>query len=257
MTQFVCLSGLPRSGSTLLSAVLSQNPAIHSEGNSAVQQLMCDMYKSITINSVEQLAANRREMTERDLMISVPNIYYRHIRGADGGPPRIIVDKSRAWTLIWNVELARRYIDKNIKMIVLERPVKEVFKSFNKLYVRNGLSEEIRAERLNKMIEPQSDPIVTSLDGLRYARSHNQDNNFLFIQYADMLTDMKGVLDRIYEFCGWEKYEHDLTNINNLHQEDDEFYGLEGFHTVRKTISKDDEEFDFPKGFPLSNPIFL
>jgi sulfotransferase len=253
MTQFVCLSGLPRSGSTLLSAVLSQNPSIHAEGNSAIQQLMCDMYKSITINSVEQLKANRREMTERDLMISIPNLYYRHL----SKNIKIIVDKSRAWTLVWNVELARRYIDKNIKMIVLERPVKEVFESFNKLYVRNGWDEEKRTERLNAMLEPQSDPIVTSLDGLRYARTHNQDNNFLFIQYADMLTDMKGVLNRIYEFCGWEKYEHDLTNIHNLHQEDDEFYGLKDFHTVRKTISKDDEEFELPKGFPLSNPLFL
>jgi hypothetical protein len=64
-----------------------------------------------------------------------------------------------------------------------------------------------------------------------------------------MLTDMKGVLDRIYEFCGWEKYEHNLNHIHNLHQEDDEFYGLEGFHTVRKTVSKDDEEFELPAGF--------
>ena len=38
--QFVCLSGLPRTGSTLLSAILSQNPLIHAEGNSAVSPLM-------------------------------------------------------------------------------------------------------------------------------------------------------------------------------------------------------------------------
>jgi len=45
-SQFVCLSGLPRSGSTLLSAILSQNPLIHAEGNSAVCQLMWDMQMS-------------------------------------------------------------------------------------------------------------------------------------------------------------------------------------------------------------------
>ena len=32
--QFVCLAGMPRAGSTLLAAILSQNPQIHTEGNS-------------------------------------------------------------------------------------------------------------------------------------------------------------------------------------------------------------------------------
>ena len=245
MTHFVCLSGLPRSGSTLLSAILSQNPAIHSEGNSAVQQLMCDLYQSITINSVEQFTANHRQKTEDELMISIPNIYYRHL----SKEIKIIVDKSRAWTLSWSVELARRYIDKNIKMIVLERPIIEVFKSFNKLYVRNGWDEAKRTETLNAMLEPRGAPITAALEGIKYARQHNQDNTFLFIQYADLIENPKDVLDRIYEFCGWEKYEHNFTHINNLHPEDDEVYGLKDFHKVRETISKDEEKFELPNGF--------
>ena len=32
--QFVCLAGMPRAGSTVLAAILSQNPQIHTEGNS-------------------------------------------------------------------------------------------------------------------------------------------------------------------------------------------------------------------------------
>ena len=62
MEQFVCLSGLPRSGSTLLTAILSQNPLIHAEGNSAVCQLMWDLHQSGLTTAKEQLKANGREV---------------------------------------------------------------------------------------------------------------------------------------------------------------------------------------------------
>ena len=77
--QFVCLSGLPRSGSTLLSAILSQNPDIHAEGNSAVCQLMWDINKSCETTASEQLKANYREKTINDMVLSIPNTYYKNI----------------------------------------------------------------------------------------------------------------------------------------------------------------------------------
>ncbi len=40
---FYFISGLPRTGSTLLSSILYQNPLIHTEGNSALCQLMWDI----------------------------------------------------------------------------------------------------------------------------------------------------------------------------------------------------------------------
>ena len=76
--QFVCLSGLPRAGSTLLSAILSQNPLIHSEGNSAVCQLMWDMEKSLINNCGEQINANNRQSTVNDLISNIPYIYYKN-----------------------------------------------------------------------------------------------------------------------------------------------------------------------------------
>ena len=79
MTQFVCLSGMPRSGSTLLSSILSQNPIIHAEGNSAVCQLMWDMHISCTKHVDEQIGATNREYTIRDLVVQIPNTYYKNV----------------------------------------------------------------------------------------------------------------------------------------------------------------------------------
>ena len=122
--KYIGLSGLPRSGSTLLSSILSQNPDIHAEGNSAVCQLMADMQHSCNWNSKEQLLANNRHNTTKDLISSIPSIYYKDVKAS------IIIDKCRSWTLPLNMDMFYNYLDSNPKIIVLERPIIDVVKSF-------------------------------------------------------------------------------------------------------------------------------
>jgi len=226
--QIVCMSGLPRSGSTLLSALLSQNPAIHAEGNSAVCQLLWDMYVSTTQNCGEQLKANDRERTVRDLISSIPHIYYKDISA------NIVVDKCRSWSLLPNIQLLQAFVGSDIKMIILERPMEEIVKSFARLYKENGLYEE---EKMNNLLTPDTEPIMRSFNGLKYAKNNNEKGQFLFVSYADLVTNTENVIHDIYEFFGWEWFEHDLTNIVNKHPENDEVYGLKGMHEVRPVIS--------------------
>jgi sulfotransferase len=241
-TQFVCLSGLPRSGSTTLSAILSQNPAIHAEGNSAVCQLIWDMNLSCTHNVTEQLQANNREYTIRDLIVQVPNTYYRNApRGT-----KVILDKCRAWTLPANVALLRKYIDPNIKIIVLERPITDVFKSFAKLYKHNQWSETVSHECLNDMLKHDTEPIMRPLKGISEAKASNSANTFLFIQYDDLVTDPQATLDRIYKFCGWAPFQHTFQGIVNKHPENDESYKLKGFHDIRSKLEKKENTIVLP-----------
>lgn len=115
MNQFVCLSGLPRCGSTLLSTILDQNPLIHAEGNSAVCQFIWDMHHSGTVNASEQLQGNWRTGCVKDIIKAIPDIYYK----ARPAGKQIVVDKCRSWTIPANVELLKKYIDSKIKIIVL------------------------------------------------------------------------------------------------------------------------------------------
>lgn len=231
MEQFVCLSGLPRTGSTLLSAILSQNPKIHAEGNSALCQLMWDMFVSCKNASNEQLSANCREKTVYDLLSQLPHIYYK-----DAKEP-IIVDKCRTWLLRANIELLKNYITKDYKIIVLERPVTDIVKSFSKLYSRNNVSID-----LNKFLLPNSDPIMRSIVGINQAKKEakNDDSHYLFISYEELINNTKETISKIYNFCGWEPFEHDFNNIVVKYPEDDTIYGLKGFHTVRSYIKKEE-----------------
>jgi sulfotransferase len=221
---FVALSGLPRTGSTLLSAILSQNPEIHAEGNSAVCQLMWDMQQSCEGAAAEQLSANYRKTDQDALVSSIPPIYYRNVKALH------IVDKCRSWTLPDNMAMLRRYVTDDPKVIVLTRPLDEIVASFVRLREANGWTDPEAG-----LLEPMSEPIMRSQFGVEYARATNT-GEFLFIEYADLIGDTVAVLDSIYTFCGFEPFAHDLGKIVNKHPEDDTVYGLSGMHDVRPRI---------------------
>jgi len=226
MKQFVALSGLPRTGSTLLSAVLSQNPNIYSEGNSAVCQLMWDLSQSAEINCREQLAANRRHTTTYELVSQIHHTYYRNTTRP------IVVDKCRSWTLPANQDLLRRFITDTPKTIVLTRPIEEIVASFAKLYERNNKPFDE-----SMLLREDTEPLMRSLRGVELAKKINS-GEFLFVTYDELLTETDAVLDAIYSFIGADRYEHDLCNIFNETPEDDLVYGLDGMHTIRRTISQ-------------------
>jgi len=221
---FVCLSGLPRSGSTLLSTILHQNPDIYAEGNSAVCQLMWDMQQSCEISSREQLEANYRFNTAYDLISEIPNIYYQNTTRP------IIVDKCRSWTLPANQDLLRRYVTDTPKTIVLTRPVDEIVNSFQSLHELNNKPFDA-----NEYLREDSEPLMRSLRGVEWAKQVNQ-GEFLFVTYNELVTETDNVLDEVYSFIDAPRFEHDLNNIENVMCENDFVYGLAGMHDVRSEI---------------------
>lgn len=220
------LSGLPRSGSTLLSAILSQNPDIHAEGNSAICQLMWDTQQSCEITAAEQLKANNRLSTQDDILRSLPWIYYKNVTALH------IVDKCRSWTMPDNMKMIRRYITPDPKVIVLLRPLDEVFDSFARLRAANDINADV-----SDLMIPGSDPVMRSYEGAMLAQASG-DSAFLFIEYADLCDNPQIVMNRIYAHCGWKPFLHDFDHVVNMHPEDDSVYGLAGMHDIRKKVGR-------------------
>lgn len=240
--KFVCLSGLPRSGSTLLSAILSQNPKIHAEGNSAVCQLMWDLKQSIVNNAKEQIAANNRYQTTYDLISQIPHIYYKNNNPSE----KIVIDKCRSWTIPDNIDLLQKFIDANIKIIVLERPIIEIVKSFVKLYKNNG-----KETNLDFLLTENTEPIMRSLGGVMWAKQNNHKNTFLFISYKNLIENTEKTIKDIYDFCGFEYFTHDFSNIVLKYPENDDIYKLKGQHSIRPTIQKEENKTKLPDNIKL------
>ena len=228
MKQKLCyISGLPRTGSTLLSSILMQNPSVHSEGRSALCQMMWDMQCSINGPSQDALKASRRlEKTSMDIMAEFPALYYKSVS------KDIIFDKCRTWTLYENHQIIKRYINESPKIVVLVRPVDEIVRSFAKLRLDNGWVSDVYTD----LLLPNTDPLTLPLDGIKYAK-YIRDEGFLFVTYKSLVENTAMVLEQIYNHCEIDFFSHDFDEIKRAFVEDDEVYGLIGMHDVRQEIS--------------------
>jgi sulfotransferase len=226
--EFFALSGLPRTGSTLLSSILSQNPNIHAEGQSAVCQLMWDMHESLQTDLCKNvLLANNRADTAHSLMSSVFKTYYKNVKA------KYVLDKSRSWTLPENVQMLKKYITKNPKIIVMVRPIEEIVQSFVEIRKLNGWKENFEIG----LWEPNTEPLTRPLLGVEYAKKNNSGEYF-FVEYNDLVDNPKETIEKIYNFCEWEPFNHTFTNIKNINPENDEVWGFKGLHEVRPEIRR-------------------
>jgi sulfotransferase len=239
--QFSFLSGLPRTGSTLLCSLLSQNPNLHTEGLSQVCNLIWQTHIGCANTSLngwnEDILVSNRQHTIYNIIKAIPNLYYADVN------KQFIFDKCRTWTLPNNVALIKQYITDKPKIVVLVRPVDEIVSSFVRIRIKNNWDENML---YNGLLVDGDNPIMIPLEAALLAKNNNH-GEFLFVQYDEIVFDTKKTLEKIYDFCGWPKYQHNLENIIRPFVQYDEVYNLTGLHDVRKTVEKQKYHIDLPK----------
>lgn len=221
------ITGLPRTGSTLLSSLLSQNPNIYAAGNSPVSQMMFDMHISVTENCDEQFEALGLDGSE--YISDIIDKFYSKTKS------KYIFDKSRSWGKNLNIDIIKKYITKKPKFIVLLRSVTEIFSSFINLAEKN----EIHDQRNYHSILTGTNEVISESYFATLNLIENHFDNCIFIFYDEIVEDPQKVISKIYNFCNIKsKFKHSFTNIKNKYPENDEAYELLGMHDVRPTILK-------------------
>jgi sulfotransferase len=233
--KFFFLSGLPRSGSTLLLNIILQNPQFYSEGNSALCQLMWDAEVSCKINSYEQLLTSNKENFNFEYISQIPKIYYPVNK-------KYIIDKCRSWTMPDNYNLIKNYITKKPKIIVLTRDVKDIVKSFINI---GPLYDGQTKESIPYDLFNHDEPLLRSVYGVHFAKNNYED--ILFIDYKELVNDTKSSLNKIYSYLGTKNYDHNLSFIEQKIKENDDFFKTK-IHSTRKAISfSNNEKITLPK----------
>lgn len=218
------VSGLPRSGSTLLTTLLYQNPLIHTEGLSALCDVMWQTHQSLT--NAQSTFANYRQTQAYQMVADLPSRYYSNVTRP------IVIDKCRTWTASDNVLMLKHYVALEPKIIVLTRNPADIIASFKLLFERNG--------RDDFDTSGMADEFNWSMIGVQMAKDANDPNTFLFVEFEDLIGNTQHELNRIYKFLDMELFQHDLDNIVTMNPENDSVYGLQGMHDVRRTIGRRD-----------------
>ena len=244
--KYAFLSGLPRSGSTLLASILNQNPNIHSGANSPMCGMMWNLERSIIAS--EQFNAYPKMHVVPPMVLGVLDSFY------SDRTESLIIDKSREWSMPQHFELLKRVLPYEPKIIVCVRPIIEILASFINLVNNNSgnasfIDKEIEAHkqvhfyhhphetRCDSLMRPGG-PIDNALYGVAFASQPENKPYFHIVEYSDVVANTKETIDGIYKFLGIEPFEHDYSNIENKFHERDETYGLYGMHDVRRRLSR-------------------
>lgn len=245
MKQFAFMGGLPRSGSTLLSSILNQNPEIHSGANSPVCGVMYNVERAIVQS--EQFAAYPKPEVIPAVVGGVLDGWYSDIDA------EVVIDKSREWINPEYLGTLLRNFEGNPKIIVTVRSIPNVLASFISLIHKNPstpsfIDQEIEVRQDFNFYRPVDDVrcdhlmrpkgiIDNALFGLTFATSKGGSKYFHIVEYDDLIGDTEETISGIYNFLDVKPFEHDFTNIKNVVPEDDKVYGLAGMHDVRSSIS--------------------
>ena len=244
MKTFFFMAGLPRSGSTLLSALLNQNPLIHASSNSPICSAM-SLTKGHVLLSEQYRAHPKPEALTKTLYGMLDN-YYSDI-AAD-----YVVDKSREWSTPEHFSTLIEVLPYKPKVVIMVRDILDILASFINLSNENSgrktmLDTQISSDvfhfyrhpndlRCDYLMHPKGG-IDSALYGITNALLPDNQQYFHFIEYEELVASPTKELAKLYSFLEVEPFEHDLSNIDNSVKENDEVYGLIGMHDVRPTVS--------------------
>lgn len=239
------MAGLPRSGSTLLSSLLSQNPMIHAGPSSPVFSTMHVVESHFR---TDPFFKGFPKIAQGNAIIGdLINQYY-----SDTDRP-VVVDKNRAWP--GNIRFIEGYIGQRAKILCPVRDIAEVIASFITMIHRNPYKEgngrlNIIDEQLVKngillsddnrcdFIAGPQGILGQSIGAIQEALLHGLRDRLHFVEYKSLVSSPQNTMDEIYSFLGEERFSHDFENIENRHRENDlEIYGIQDMHMVRKQLS--------------------
>ena len=230
------VSGLPRSGSTMIQCVLRQNPAVHAEPVSSLA--VC--FNSIFANW-NQIEANKEypnEQAKRSVLKGILQNYHL------SSEKPIVFDKDRMWPS--RIALLEEVLQRPVKILCCVRNPAELLSSF----------EKIRRNNPTRLTMADGSPDGSTIAGrcLYYAGQNGAlgvahalikdsitmgyADRLLFIDYNRFCNSPKSQTKRIYDFFELPSFEHDYENIEQKEVYSDIELALPNLHRIKNKIEK-------------------
>jgi sulfotransferase len=244
--QYHFISGMPRAGTTLLAAILNQNPRFRAGMTSPLADIMgVVMAEASSKNDFSfDVSDEQRIALLRGL---VENFYSGQ---ADAG---VIFDTSRLWCS--RMQLLSALLP-GAKVIACVRHLSWVLDSMERLVRRQpvGVSKVFRFDTNTTMysrVEALTDPrgmvgfgFQATKDAFygQYAPGH-----LLLLTYESLARNPSAAMRAVYQFIGEPWYEHDFEHVAYNANEFDARVGMPGLHTVRPKVEPVDRVSVLPR----------
>ncbi len=244
------ISGLPRSGSTLLGALLRQNPRFHAGMSSPVGSLVNRLLEAMSEDNEFSVFITPEH--KRALTLSIFSTFYQ--AQAD---KEVIFDTNRLWCS--KLPLIKELFP-TAKVICCVRNVAWIMDSIERLVRKNvfdvsGLfnnpTERATVYTRTEALSQGGRLVGFAYNALKEAFYSEYSSSLLLVDYDILAQAPDKTLSLIYQFLGEEPFEHDFNNVYYEASEFDRSLHTEGLHNVRQKV-----EFR-PRATVLPPDLFL
>jgi sulfotransferase len=230
------ISGLPRAGSTLLSALLRQNPALHADITSPVGALVTGMMRAISQGNESALMID--DAQRESLLRGVFDNYYHALH-----PIKTVFDTNRGWTTRLTM-LATLF--PQAKMICCVRQIPWILDSFERLIRQNRWEVSKLFDfdpggtvysRAAGLMGPDG-MVGFAINAVKQAMHSAESNRLMLLPYDVLAGDPAYALKQFYEFTGLAPFKHDFENVAFEAAEFDARLGTPGLHSIAPKVAR-------------------
>ena len=238
MKKIFFISGMPRSGSTLLCNILNQNPDIYASPTSGLIEILF-MIRNKWDSFIEMKAQPEEtsELQKKNILRPLLSNAYSH-RKED-----IIFDKSRGW--LSHIEMLDWLYD-DVKVLVPVRNIVDILASFEKLWRNSSKHNQAQFEKDNyikfqtvagrcEVWSSETQPVGLAFNRIKDALLRGHRDKMLFIRYERLTQYPDVLLSNVYDFLELPFYEHDFDNVEQTTVENDRVHGMD-LHTIRPKV---------------------
>ncbi len=227
------ISGLPRSGSTLLSALLRQNPRFHAGVTSPVAGLVTSLVAQMS--GISEFAPFFDGARRRAVLHGVFDSYYGEVQP-------VVFDTNRNWTAKAPIALE---LYPRAKFICMVREIGWINDSIERLLRKNPL-EVARVlsfqpgnsvySRTEALMNSETGMIGLAWSSLREMWFSDLQDRMIIVNYDRLTREPAVVMRKLYEALGEAPYEHDFDNVVFDEPDYDANLGVPGLHKVRAKV---------------------
>lgn len=213
MKKYYYLVSLPRSGNTVISSILNQNPKIAVSANSIVPSILWNVHE--TISNTTSFSNFPDEDSYVNVMKNIIPNYYQYWN------QEYIIDRSN-WGSPNNYKIIEKFSPNKPKYLILVRSIIEVLASFIKWSNENKpnfIDNESRASSIEDKCDFLMRPdlqIVQSYCAIYNIISQGNDD-YLIIDYNNFVKNPELQIEKIYSFLGIEHFKHRFENLDNFY----------------------------------------
>lgn len=220
------LSGLPRSGSTVLAAILNQNPQTHVSTTSGLGAALDAL--ATTWHREPLLEKNDRDRKKlANAMRGLIHGYYDEITSKP-----VVIDKARNWPLPVVVSSMAQVLGHKPRIIATVRSVPDCMASFVRVAKPENLDDFIQQSGLTAHLKSSYQVLQAGYQA--------DPECFLFVEYEDLLADPGTQLQRIHDFLGLDPFEYDFERIDGstVKEDDEGLHGVAGLHDIKPKLGR-------------------